>query len=90
MEKTATLPVLLVNNPEHISAICFLPRLQRFLYRHHILMIFIPMTFRLLWISNDLKHADNKRNKLKIVNNKPYISNIRIQPEDVEILLEEK
>jgi len=39
---------------------------------------------------NDLYQTNNKRSKLKIINSKPYISNIRIQPEDVEILLVEK
>lgn len=90
-EKTATLPVLLVNNPDHISAISF-PATVTAVFNIGIKHFndFYPDDIQIIMDYNDLKHADNKRNKLKIVNNKPYISNIRIQPEDVEILLEEK
>ena len=39
---------------------------------------------------NDLKSGTNNRQKLKIRNNSLYISNVRISPEEVDFLLEEK
>ncbi len=39
---------------------------------------------------DDLKMGNNDRKKLKIINNSTYISNVRISPEEVDFLLEEK
>ncbi|MEI7502426.1 MAG: YbbR-like domain-containing protein [Paludibacter sp.] len=39
---------------------------------------------------NDLKLSKKNRQKLKIINKSDYISNVRISPEEVDFLLEEK
>lgn len=90
-EKTATLPVQLINNPEHISLISF-PTTVKAVFNISIKHFneFYPGDIQVVMDYNDLNQINSKRSKLKIINNKPYISNIRIQPEDVEILLIEK
>ena len=90
-EKTATLPVRFINNPEHISLIS-LPTTVEAVFNISIKHF---NDFRLDDIQvvidyNDLNQTNDKRSKLKIINNKPYISNIRIQPEDVVLLVEKK
>lgn len=90
-EKTAILPVRLINNPAHISLISF-PTTVKAVFNIGIKYFneFYPDDIQVVMDYNDLYQTNNKRSKLKIINSKPYISNIRIQPEDVEILLVEK
>ncbi|MGC3977872.1 MAG: hypothetical protein QM751_06325 [Paludibacteraceae bacterium] len=39
---------------------------------------------------NDVVDSQKRKNKLKIINNSPYLSNLRIDPDEVEFLLEKK
>ena len=38
----------------------------------------------------EIEKNNLSRKRLRVINNKPYISNIRIEPEEVEFLLEKK
>lgn len=39
---------------------------------------------------NDVADTQKRKNKLRIINNSPYISNVRVVPDEVEFLLEKK
>ena len=90
-EKTVSLPVQIINNPENISIISF-PAEVKVIFNISVknFNAFQNSDIHVVIDFNEIKKGDLKKKRLKIINNKPYISNIRIQPEEVEFLLEEK
>lgn len=90
-EKSISLPVQIINNPENISIISF-PAEVKAVFNIAVknFKAFQSSDIHVVIDFNEIKKGDLKKKRLKIINNKPYISNIRIQPEEVEFLLEEK
>jgi hypothetical protein len=90
-EKTVSLPVQIINNPDNISIISF-PAEVKVVFNISVKNFnkFEHSDIHVVIDFNEIKKGDLKKKRLSIINNKPYISNIRIQPEEVEFLLEEK
>ncbi|MDD2286503.1 MAG: YbbR-like domain-containing protein [Paludibacter sp.] len=90
-EKTVSLPVQIINNPENISVLSFPAEVKAvFNIGMKNFNSFQNSDIHVVIDFNEIKKGDFKKKKLKIINNKPYISNIRIQPEEIEFLLEER
>lgn len=90
-EKIAYLPVQIINNPEELSIISFPAEIKTiFNIAVSKFKFFENNDIQLVIDFNEIQKGDATKKKLKIINNKPYITNIRIQPEEVEFLLEEK
>lgn len=89
-EKTVSLPVQIINNPDNISIISF-PAEVKVIFNISVQNFnsFQNSDIHVVIDFNEIRKGDLKKKRLKIINNKPYISNIRIQPEEVEFLLEE-
>ncbi|MEA4935692.1 MAG: YbbR-like domain-containing protein [Paludibacter sp.] len=90
-EKIAYLPVQIINNPENLSILSF-PAEIKTIFNIAVTKFksFENNDIQLVIDFNEIKKGDATKKRLKIINNKPYITNIRIQPEEVEFLLEEK
>jgi archaellum component FlaG (FlaF/FlaG flagellin family) len=90
-EKTVTLPVQIINNPGNISILSF-PAEVKAVFNINVknYKTFQNSDIHVVIDFDEIVKGDLNRKKLKVINNKPYISNIRIQPEEVEFLLEEK
>lgn len=90
-EKSIILPIQFINNPTHLTAIIF-PTEVKAVFNIGIkhFQDFQPEDVSVVVDYEDLAQQANKKYSLKIINHKTYISNIRIQPEEVEILLEEQ
>lgn len=90
-EKIAYLPVQIINNPEGLSIISFPAEIKTiFNIAVSKFKFFENNDIQLVIDFNEIQKGDATKKRLKIINNKPYITNIRIQPEEVEFLLEEK
>lgn len=90
-EKIAYLPVQIINNPEELSIISFPAEIKTiFNIAVSKFKFFENNDIQLVIDFNEIRKGDATKKRLKIINNKPYITNIRIQPEEVEFLLEEK
>jgi len=90
-EKIAYLPVQIINNPTNLSILSF-PAEIKTVFNIGVtkFKFFESNDIQLVIDFNEIKKGDITKKRLKIINNKPYITNIRIQPEEVEFLLEEK
>lgn len=90
-EKTAYLPVQIINNPSNLSILAF-PAEIKVVFNIGVSKFksFENNDIQLVIDFDEIKKGDLTKKRLKIINNKPYITNIRIQPEEVEFLLEEK
>ena len=90
-EKTVNLPVQIINNPPNISILSF-PAEVRVVFNIsvHKFRTFQNSDIHVVIDFNEIKKGDLNKKRLTIINNKPYISNIRVQPDEVEFLLEEK
>jgi len=90
-EKSVTLPVQIINNPGNIAILSF-PAEVKAVFNINVknYKSFQNSDIHVVIDFDDIVKGDLNRKKLKVINNKPYISNIRIQPEEVEFLLEEK
>lgn len=90
-EKIAYLPVQIINNPTNLSILSF-PAEVKTVFNIGVtkFKFFESNDIQVVIDFNEIKKGDTTKKRLKIINNKPYITNIRIQPEEVEFLLEEK
>lgn len=90
-EKIAYLPVQIINNPTNLSILSF-PAEVKTVFNIGVTKFkyFESNDIQVVIDFNEIKKGDTTKKRLKIINNKPYITNIRIQPEEVEFLLEEK
>lgn len=90
-EKNIKIPVKYINCPANLSIRTF-PAVVNLTYNvglsHFNSMVTSDIQVYLDF--NDLNSGNNNRQKLKIRNNSLYISNVRISPEEVDFLLEEK
>jgi hypothetical protein len=90
-EKKVQIPVSSINCPSHLFIRSF-PAVVNVTYTVGISR-FNTMTnndIELYLDYNDLKLVKLSKQKLKVKNNRSYISNIRIVPQEVEFILEEK
>lgn len=90
-EKNATLPVQVLNIPEHLNVITF-PAEVRATFNIGVayFKLFKSSDIQIVLDYNELRSSAYPRKSVRIINNKPYIANIRIQPAEVEFLLEER
>lgn len=89
-EKTVVLPVQVINTPIGLTAMTFPAEVQavfNIAFKNY--KDFHQDDIRIILDYNEIKQESHKKNSLQIINYKPYIANIRIQPEEVEIVLEE-
>jgi len=90
-EKNIKIPVKYINCPANLAIRTF-PAVVNITYNvglSHFNSI-ITNDIEVYLDFNDLKSGDKNRQKLKITNKSAYISNVRISPEEVDFLLEEK
>lgn len=90
-EKSADLLVHIINMPENISVKTFPANVKAtFNIRVSHFKSFDKDDIQIVFDYNDVKNEDRSRNRLKIINHKEFISNVRIQPEEVEFIFEKK
>jgi len=90
-EKTAKLPVQTINKPDSVEVLLFPAEIEAVFnisVKHY--RSFQNSDIQIIVDFSDVYKGDGKKKKLKIVNNKPYISNIRIKPEEIDFLLQGK
>jgi len=90
-EKNIKIPVKYINCPSNLAVRTF-PAVVTLTYNVGLSKFnnLISNDINVFLDYNDLKLSKNNRQKLKITNNSPYISNVRISPQEVDFLLEEK
>jgi len=90
-EKAVSLPVQIINQPENLSVRSF-PAEVRVVFNIAVSQFrnFSPGDIQVLIDYNETGVIARDKRRLKVVSRRPYISNIRIKPEEVEFLLEEK
>lgn len=90
-EKTVQIPVTAINCPNYLSIRTF-PVVVNMTYNVGLSHFnSLDVNDVIAYIDyNDLKSGKTNRLKVKIINNASYISNIRISPQEVDFLLEEK
>lgn len=90
-ERKIQLPITAMNCPPHLTVrtfpaianVTFTIGLSKFNYfKNNDIELFIDY--------NELKPTSQIKQKINIKNNKPYISNVRVSPKEVEFILEEK
>jgi len=88
-EKKAELPVQIYNSPENINLRSF-PATVKATFNIHVkhYKAFDVNDIQVVVDYNEIRKGNLSRKHLRIINNKDYISNIRIEPEEVEFLLE--
>lgn len=90
-EKTVQRPITFINCPDHLLIRAF-PAFANLTFNVG-LSHFNSLTendIRVYLDYNELKAAKMNKHKLKVENNASYISNIRVSPDEVEFLLEQK
>lgn len=90
-EKVVFIPVQIINNPSNLSILTF-PAEIKVVFNISVSKFksFENNDIQLVIDFDEIVKGDLTKKRLKIINNKPYITNIRIEPEEVEFLLEEK
>lgn len=90
-EKSVTLPVQVVNKPSNIDVLLF-PTEVKVVFNIGVkwYKLFQFSDIQVVADFSDIQNGNLKKKKLKVVNNKPYISNIRISPQEIDFLLQEK
>lgn len=90
-EKNIKIPVKSINCPSNLTVRTF-PAVVNLTYNVGLSHFNSTVTneIEVFLDFNDLKSDNNNRKKLQIINNSSYISNIRVSPEEVGFLLEEK
>jgi len=90
-EKVVFIPVQIINNPSNLSILTF-PAEIKVVFNIGVSKFksFENNDIQLVIDFDEIVKGDLTKKRLKIINNKPYITNIRIEPEEVEFLLEEK
>jgi hypothetical protein len=88
-EKSAELTVHIINSPENINLRSFPATVKAtFNIRVNHYNEFDVNDIQVVVDYNEIRNSNISRKRLRVINNKPYISNIRIEPEEVEFLLE--
>lgn len=90
-ENKVDLPITVINNPENLNIRTF-PVSVTATYNIG-LSNFKKVNvgdIKIVFDYKDVENAQKRKNKLRIINNSPYIYNLRINPEEVEYLLEKK
>ena len=90
-EKKVQIPITAVNCPDNLYIRTF-PAVVNATFTVGLSQFnsLFPNEIQVFLDYNDLKLGKHNKQKLKITNNTSYISNIRIAPQEVEFLLEEK
>jgi len=90
-EKKVQIPITAVNCPDNLYIRTF-PAVVNAVFTVGLSQFnsLIPNEIQVFLDYNELKLGKHNKQKLKIKNNTSYISNIRIKPQEVEFLLEEK
>jgi hypothetical protein len=90
-EKKVQIPITAVNCPDNLYIRSF-PAFVIATYTVGLSYFnsLIPNDIQVLLDYNDIKSGDLSKQKLKIINNSSHISNIRISPQEVEFIMEEK
>lgn len=90
-EKSIVLPVQIINQPDHLTVRAF-PAEVRAVFNIALSQFrnFSPGDIQIIIDYNEIRVKAVNKHRLKVVSYRPYISNIRIKPEEVEFLLEEK
>lgn len=90
-EKKVMLPVQIINNPQNISIRSFPAEVMvTFNIKMSHFKEFQANDIHVVVDYNENRTLNGDTRKLKLINNKPYISNIRVEPEEVQFILEEK
>jgi hypothetical protein len=90
-EKAVRLPVQIINHPDHLAVRSFPAEVSAVFnitiskFRHY-----APGDIQVLIDFNDIIGLVDGKRRLKVIKNQPFITNIRIKPDEVEFLLEEK
>jgi hypothetical protein len=90
-EKAVNIPVQIINQPEHLAVRSF-PAEVRAVFNIAVSQFrnFSPGDIQVIIDYNEIGNAIVEKRRLRVLTHQPYISNVRIQPEEVEFLLEEK
>lgn len=89
-EKVVNIPVQIINQPDELTVRSFPAEVRAVFniamsqfknFRSGDIQVFIDY--------NDLANSTVEKRRLRVVSHQPYISNVRIKPEEVEFLLEE-
>ncbi len=90
-ESKKEVPITVINVPDNINARIFPPSVQ---VSYNVgLSNFNRIKendIQLVFDYNEAKESKRRRYKLKVINNSSFISNLRVSPDEVEFLLEEK
>ncbi len=90
-EKSVELTVHIINSPENINLRSFPATVKAtFNIRVSHYNEFDVNDIHVVVDYKEIEKNNLSRKRLRVINNKPYISNIRIEPEEVEFLLEKK
>ncbi len=90
-EKTVDLMVHVINVPENMTVRTFPANVKAtFNIRMSHFKSFEKDDIQVVFDYNEVRHQQRNRNRLKVINHKDFISNIRIQPEEVEFLFEKR
>ena len=90
-EKAVNLPVQIVNQPDNLSIRSF-PAEVRAVFNIALSQFknFTPGDIQVVIDYDEIRNSSSEKRRLRVISQQPYISNIRIKPEEVEFLLEEK
>lgn len=90
-ENKTILPVTLINAPSNMNVRIF-PVTVNVSYNVGLTNFkkINPNDLKVVFDYNDVADSQKRKNKLRVINNSPYISNIRVMPDEVEFLLEKK
>ncbi|MDD3195901.1 MAG: hypothetical protein PHU68_08880 [Paludibacter sp.] len=90
-EKSVNLPVQIINQPDHLSVRSF-PAEVKVTFNITISQFkhFTSTDIQVLIDYLEIKNHSADKHRLQLAVHQPYISNVRISPEEVEFLLEEK
>lgn len=90
-EKIVNIPVQIINQPEELTVRSF-PAEVRAVFNIAVSQFknYRPGDIQVVIDYNELSSTKVEKRRLRISSQQPYITNIRIKPEEVEFLLEEK
>ncbi len=89
-EKSVNLPVQIVNNPQNVKVLLFPPEVKVvFNIGVNHFNTFDTHDVQIVLDFNEINQNDKSKKKLQVINHKSYIRNIKIQPSEVDYLLEE-
>ena len=90
-ENEITIPITVINNPENLQVRLF-PTSVNVTYNVGLSNYkkVNPNDIKVVFDYNDVLNSQKRKNKLRIVNNSPYLFNLRVDPDEVEFLLEKK